>query len=243
MMDIHRFKQDKIALVFIHGAGLDSRIWKQVADGMNYPCLLVDYPHRGDTGGSLKDLHLKDYVAHIRRQVDEQNYQRIVIVAHSLGGVLGLRLAAEMPEQVKGFVAIGAAIPKNGGSFVSIMPFAKRLLLSVIMRLAGTRPPESAIRSGICNDLSPESANEIVRRFTPESVYVYSDRSEAPVPSVPKLFIRLTRDKELALALQQQMIANLSPEQVHSLETGHLPMLSDPNGVRHAIEIFLQTVE
>ncbi|MDQ0061720.1 alpha/beta fold hydrolase [Paenibacillus harenae] len=242
-MQDHKAKQEKAAFVFIHGAGLDSRIWQEVTNGMDHPCLMVDYPHRGDTGEALKGLRFTDYVAHLRNQVDEQSYDRIVIVAHSLGGSLGLRLAAELSGKVAGFVAIGACIPKNGSSFVSALPFPKRLLLSAIMRILGTKPPESALRSGLCNDLSPEVADEIVRTFTPESVRVFTDRTGAPIPSVPKLFIKLTKDKEIDPALQQQMIANLSPHKVRSLETGHLPMLSDPEGLRQVLLDFLQDVK
>lgn len=242
-MQDHKTEQEKVALVFIHGAGLDGRIWQEVANGLDQPCLMVEYPDRGDTGEALKGLRFTDYVAHLRKQVDEQRYHRIVIVAHSLGGALGLRLAAELSGQVAGFVAIGAAIPQNGGSFVSALPFPKRLLLSAIMKLLGTKPPESVIRAGICNDLPPEVTDEIVRRFTPESVRVFTDRTDSLIPSVPKLFIKLTKDKQLDPALQQQMIANLSPHMIRSLETGHLPMLSDPEGLRSALLDFLQDVK
>lgn len=111
--------------------------------------------------------------------------------------------------------------------------------MSAILRTIGTKPPESVIRTGLCNDLSPDQAAEIARGFTPEAVRVYTDRIHVSVPNVPKLYVKLTQDKELSPSLQDQMISNLSPQSVRSLETGHLPMIKDPDGLRAILEDFL----
>ncbi|MBW7460459.1 alpha/beta hydrolase, partial [Paenibacillus sepulcri] len=86
---------------------------------------------------------------------------------------------------------------------------------------------------------SPEQAAEVVREFVPESVRVYTDRSNADIPPVPKLYIKLLNDRELSKAQQDKMIANFTPEHIASLNTGHLPMLSDPDGLRLALQTFL----
>ena len=104
-------------------------------------------------------------------------------------------------------------------------------------------PPESAIRAGLCNDLSLEQTAKIVSGFIPESIRVYTDRVNVAVPVVPKLYVKLTKDKEFSLSLQNKMISNLSPHSVQCLETGHLPMLSDPKGLRLVLQIFLSTME
>jgi pimeloyl-ACP methyl ester carboxylesterase len=231
---------EKIGLVFIHGAGLEGNIWSQVAEGLGHPCLLVDYPMRRSPVDARSGLSLEDYAAHMIRQVEQWGIRRFVIVAHSLGGVLALKLAADLTDRLAGFVAVGAAIPKGGGSFLSALPFPKRLLMSAVMRRWGTKPPDSAIRAGLCNDLTEEQTAEIVKGFTPEAVRVYTDRVDAPVPAVPKLYVTLTKDKGLGPSLQRTMVANLSPQSVRTLETGHLPMLSDPAGLRTILHDFLR---
>lgn len=235
--------QEKLGFVFVNGAGLESGIWSKVLEGFDHPCLLIDFPFRKEAVELRKELALSDYVTHMKRQVDEWKTRKFVIVAHSLGGVLALKLASEMSDRLAGFVAVGAAIPKKGGSFLSVLPFPKRILISAILRKMGTKPPESAIRAGLCNDLSPEEASEIVRGFVPESVRVYTDRVDVSVPNVPKLYLKLTKDKEFGPSLQNKMISNLSPQSVQSLETGHLPMLSDPDGLKLALQNFLTRVE
>jgi pimeloyl-ACP methyl ester carboxylesterase len=231
--------QEKIGFVFVSGAGLDIRIWNKVVEGLDHPYLLVEFPLRTDSIESRKELSLKEYTTYMKQQVDGWRIQKFVIVAHSLGGILALKLASDLSDRVVGFVAVGAVIPQNGGSFLSVLPLPKRILMSVILRIVGTAPPESAIRSGLCNDLSTEQTAEIVQGFTPEAVRVYTDRVDVTVPQVPKLYVKLTNDKELSPSLQNKMIPNLSPQSVRSLDTGHLPMLSNPDGLRVILEDFV----
>ncbi|MFC0334388.1 alpha/beta fold hydrolase [Paenibacillus sepulcri] len=238
-MNVKQQSGDRIGLVFIYGAGLNRGIWEQVVEGLENPCLLVDFPLRGGNNETAQGLSLDHYTAYIREQIEEWEVKKFIIVAHSLGGIPALKAAAGLSGRLAGFAAVGAAIPGNGGSFLSILPFPKRLLMSILLRKLGTRPPESAIRSGLCNDLSPEQAAEVVREFVPESVRVYTDRSNADIPPVPKLYIKLLNDRELSKAQQDKMIANFTPEHIASLNTGHLPMLSDPDGLRLALQTFL----
>lgn len=229
---------EDIGFVFIHGAGLKSGVWSKVVEGFQHPCLLMEFPLREGAMETRRDLSLDDYVKHMKRQIDAWKTRKFVIVAHSLGGVLAQKLTSLFPDRLAGIVAVGAAIPKNGGSFLSIFPFPQKLVLSIILRISGTKPPESAIRKGLCSDLTPEQAAEIVHGFVPESVRVFTDRIHMTVPHVPKLYVKLTNDKELSPSLQKQMIANFSPQVVHSLDTGHLPMISDPGGLRSILEDF-----
>lgn len=239
---MNKQSQENVGFVFVHGAGLEGRVWRNVAEGLSCPCLLAEFPHRNGSVDLRKDLSLEDYVKSMKKQVDAWGSQRIVIVAHSLGGVLALKLASLTADRLAGIVAIGAAIPQRGGSFVSALPFPQRTILSVILRTAGTKPPESSIRSGLCSDLSTAQATEIVEGFIPEARRVYTDRVDAAVPDVPKLYVKLMKDKEFSPSLQDKMIANLAPQAVRSLDTGHLPMISAPDGLRGILEEFVESI-
>lgn len=91
---------EEIGFVFIHGAGLEGRIWSNVAEGLGQPSLLLDFPLRKGPVDSRSDLALEDYVSHMEHQVNQWGIQRFVIVAHSLGGVLALKLASKFSDRL-----------------------------------------------------------------------------------------------------------------------------------------------
>ncbi|WP_152394882.1 alpha/beta fold hydrolase [Paenibacillus guangzhouensis] len=233
-------KQEQVGVVFIHGAGLNRSIWQEVAADFEYPSLFIDFPMRDVSEDLRKDLALADYVRHIRQQIDAWSVRKIVLVAHSLGGIPALEVANALPDRLAGFVAVGAAIPRKGGSFLSVLPFPKRILMSLIIRKLGTKPPVSVIRSGLCHDLSEEQTTQVIENFAPESIRVYTDPIDVIPPPVPKLYVQLSKDKEFGSSMQQKMIANLQPEHVRTIDCGHLPMLSNPQGLRYVLVQFLR---
>jgi pimeloyl-ACP methyl ester carboxylesterase len=118
----------------------------------------------------------------------------------------------------------------------------KRLLFSVILRIAGTKPPESAIISSLCNDLPETQAKQVAEKFVEESVRLYFDRCNASIPDMPKMYIKCTRDQELSDSLQNMMADNLGAHEVVSLDSGHMPMLSKPRELAELMNRFTKSL-
>lgn len=224
-----------IGFLFLHGAGLQGEIWRETAEGMGAPYLLADFPLREGEVSQRKELGLHAYTKHILGQIHAWEQQRFIIVAHSIGGIVAQELCRELGDRVVGLVAVGAAIAERGGSFLSALPFARRMIFTAVISLLGTKPPESAIRSGLCNDLTNEQAAELVRQYVTESPGLYKERCEAAVPELPSLYVKLLRDQEISARLQDRMASRLHHARIVELDTGHLPMLSDPANLRRLL--------
>lgn len=216
-------KQD-IGFVYIHGAGLGSFIWDGVVAEMNLPYLAVEFPNRSQE--ETEDSNLSDYALHVITQIREWGVDKFIILAHSIGGCIGLMVAEAFKERVVGFIGLGAAIPKQGGSFVSILPFPQKLVFPFLLRVFGTRPPNNIILSSLCHGLSDPEKKLILRRFTPESRSLFTDPCPAPIPNIYKIYIELQEDKELSSGTQLRMAANLQANQLYKIPSGHLPMIS-----------------
>ncbi|MFD2614003.1 alpha/beta fold hydrolase [Paenibacillus gansuensis] len=233
-------KQDEIGFIFIHGAGLRSSIWQPVVEKFKYPYLLIEFPFHDADIPKRSKLSLEHYIHCVKSQFNKWDIKRVVIVAHSIGGIFAQILAKDFPDRVCGIAAVGAVIPRIGGSFVSSLPFPNRYLMPIILRMAGTRPPESAIRRGLCNDLTKEQADDVIRGFIPEAIGIFTDKLRVEgLPDVPKLYVKLENDHELSTSIQDKMINNFQPHRVETLNTGHLPMISNPDGLRSIIEGFI----
>lgn len=137
--------KDSFGIVFIHGAGLGSFIWDDIRPIINYRTLAIDFPNRRENEAENQELDFSDYLKYSIDQIERWNKHKMILVAHSIGGCLGLKLGDYFEEKILGFDGIGAAIPQNGKSFSSCLPFPQRNLLPIILNIVGTEPPPESI--------------------------------------------------------------------------------------------------
>jgi pimeloyl-ACP methyl ester carboxylesterase len=231
-----------VGVVFIYGAGLGDFIWTSLKPLINYPILTIEFPNREGRDKSNADLTFADYQQSAIEQIQKWGEKSFVIVTHSIGGCIGLSLTDFFAEKVVGFVGISSAVPKNGDSFISCLPFPQRLLMPLLLRLLGTKPPQKSIEQEYCNDLTQEQCSEIVRRFTPEAKELYTTKVIYKNLTIKTLFIKLTNDKSFTISLQDQMAANLNAKEKATLNSGHLPMISKPKELAEIVNKFLETI-
>jgi len=226
-------------IVFIHGAGLNSSIWDELINEIAAPVLTIDFPNRKSNGLTNSRLSFDDYVNSTIEQIQHWNSTYFVIVAHSIGACVGLKIAGHLKNELSGFVAIGSVIPENGDSFVTSLPFPQKLIMPVILNLFGTKPPKKSIETELCNDLSAEQTSKIVNEFTPESRALYTTKITYELPATQRLYIKLTNDKSIPEALQQRMAENFVATNIITLDSGHLPMISKVNELASILTEFV----
>lgn len=228
----------RVSFVYIHGAGLDTWIWDEITQLLDSSHLSASFPGRNSDLPVREKLELSEYVDHICQQIQEQSIENAILVSHSIGGVIGLEVADELPDRLVGFVGLCAAFPTQGNSFLSCFPFPQRVIQGAILQAFGTKPPNSAIRGSLCAGLSEEDTRQIIDHFTPESRNLFTDSCNATVPEVPTLYIKTTNDKEISSSLQETMNFNINADEVATIESGHMPMLSHPQELTSILNSF-----
>lgn len=213
-------------LLLISGAGLPSWIWDGVIDGLS--ATVASRPTSANA--SLED--------HAREALASAPPGPLTVVAHSAGGVVAGALTELAPERVSGLLAVSAVIPRPGRSFIGSMPLPNRLVLSAIMRFAGTRPPAGAIRKGVASGVDEATTQRLVDDFTPESQRYYRDAVTNPRWPARRGYVTTTSDRELTAPLQEQFVSNLAPTFERRIDSGHLPMLERPDDLRTALTDF-----
>ena len=231
--------QSPIGFVFLHGAGLGAWIWDDLIKKLEYPYLTIDLPGRGKhIDIPTKGLSLNKYVESVLSDIDQFSPEKLIIVTHSISGNIGLEVTRLLQNRICGFIAISASIPSPNGSYISSLPFITNMFLRLMFKLTGTRPPESAIRNGLCNDLNEKQTLEVINNFVPESEKLYTDKLKTKSISVNSLYVRLKKDKAFSETIQNRMIANLYAKQIVDIDSGHLPMLSTPDELAHILNRF-----
>ena len=222
----------KTAIIYLSGAGLNPNIWDGVRSKTTLPNEALAYNRE-------KATTLKSAVQEVWAQTQKLNAAQYVIVAHSLGGVVGVELARELGEKIAAFVAVSATIPAPGKSFIDTLPFPQRFIMPTLLKIAGTRPPVAAIRKGLCNDLTGQQTTEIIGTFTPEPIDLYTGKTSASaLPALKYLYVRTTNDQQVVPSEQARMAKQLPAAHIVDIASGHLAMLSHPGELASIINDF-----
>jgi pimeloyl-ACP methyl ester carboxylesterase len=238
-----RGSQGSLGIVYVSGAGLDGWIWKDLAEKTTYPWLTIDLPGRGNNLDILTGkLSLAEYVDLAALQVERFEVERIVLVSHSIGTSIALELAGRLERRVGGIVVISSSIPKAGQSYASLLPFPVSLILPILLRIVGTRPPESAIRDTMCEGVAPEDASRIVSGFVPESLRLYTDKLADPRLPDKRLYVETTSDKAFPIKLQRNASKLFDESSIRRLDTGHLPMLTRTDDLSKIVGEFVDSI-
>ncbi len=185
---------DKIGIVFIYGAGLASFIWDDLKPLIKNPVLTIEFPNRGVDDKTNVNLTFNDYKKSAIEQIEKWDIENFVIVTHSIGGCVGLSLIDYFSEKVTGLVGISSAVPINGNSYISCLPFPQSLLMPLMLNLFGTKPPQKTIEQMLCNDLTTEQTSELIKRFTPEAKLLYTTKVNYKNLDTKTLYIKLTKE-------------------------------------------------
>jgi pimeloyl-ACP methyl ester carboxylesterase len=220
------------AILFISGAGLPAWIWDDVRQslGPSYGTRVAARPAIR-AGTSLGD--------YAEAAVGSAPAGRFAIVAHSAGGVIGAEVSRLVPERVSALLAVSAVVPAAGGSFLTAMPAPNRWILGAAMRVAGTRPPDAAIRRGLAGRLDGPIADRLIGDFVAEAATLYRGRTGHGSWSGRRGYVFTGRDRELPLAIQRRSARVFAPDAEEHLDTGHLPMIENPRALAAAIAGFL----
>jgi pimeloyl-ACP methyl ester carboxylesterase len=95
------------ALVFIHGWSCDREFWREQVPAFedDYTVVTLDLPGHGASGGSRETWRVGDYGADVAAVAEALELDRIVLVGHSMGGLVALAAAAELPGRAIAVVA------------------------------------------------------------------------------------------------------------------------------------------
>lgn len=98
-------------LVFIHSMGMDARGFDINCRALldEYQILALDILDHGDSDSPKEPVSLPDHADVMRECYRQLSFVPNVLVGHSVGGMMGMVLAAEYPKDFKGMVLVDIA--------------------------------------------------------------------------------------------------------------------------------------
>ena len=203
-------------IVFLHGWGATRESLRGIGALFEAThCVhLLDLPGFGDAPHPPSDWDTLNYTDLVERYLDDRLQGAAVIVGHSFGGRIGVRLAARRSSMVRGLVLIGVpGLPATTWSRARIRRSAIRLLrqtLTALRPLTGGRTLKwHTSRFGSADYLAAGALQPVLVRVVNEDL-----TETATAITSPTLLLWGSDDRESApsLARRYQQLMNGRPQ-------------------------------
>lgn len=244
-------------IVLIHGLGGSWQWWLENIPvlGRSNRVIAVDMPGFGNSEPLVAPFEFDVYTHTLEALVDQLELDRVVIVGHSLGGLMATRFALEHPDRLAGLVLVDA-----GG--IALSPWRLQLIVHgfllfnaifrrpVIHRAFAQRPGLRRLlfRAGTkdASTLSGQLAGEILPLMVSPGFAdgVVAGGKAAAVTgaeriTTPTLLIWGRDDRILPVAQAEELASSLPDARLVVLDgVGHCPMFERPDEFNRALGRF-----
>ena len=104
----------KSTTLFIHGLGSSSCFYKAITPTLSSAtrCIALDTPGSGLSSIGTTEQSIESIAKDAIGLLDALHFnEKVIVVGHSMGGIVASELAASFPDRVKGVVLIGPVHP------------------------------------------------------------------------------------------------------------------------------------
>lgn len=236
---------EKPPIVLVHGAFENDQVWGQVTKKLEtdgYKVVTVNLPGRPGNPMAPDKVSLDLYRDTVVKTLGTTK-GRAVVVGHSFGGIVISAAAEAAPRKIKTLVYLAAYLPHDGDSLVSMAQQDRDAKIGPHLQIEKDKGIAS-IEYSARADLFANGGPDGLRKAIPDLIL---DEPLAPLATPVKLtaanfgtvdkgYIHTAFDQVISPAYQAQMVAGTPVRVEYTLQTGHTPFLTDPDGLAKAIE-------
>jgi pimeloyl-ACP methyl ester carboxylesterase len=226
--------------VMVHSAWLGGWAWEPVArvlEERGHRVIAPDLPAHGHDRTPPAQASMDAYVRTVTDLLDAQR-EPVILVGHSLGGIVISQAAQERPEKVRSLVYLCAFLLPDGGSFLAATRGVQGSMVLDNLVMAEDQSyvtiREDVVHQAFAHDV-PAEAFERVRPLTvPEPTAPLAaplSITEERWGRVPRYYIECTEDRAIPPAVQRAMYTAIPVERVFSIAASHAPNFSAPEQV------------
>jgi pimeloyl-ACP methyl ester carboxylesterase len=178
-------------------------------------------------------MTIADYVESLVGDIESAGLDDIVIVGHSMGGLMLPRVVTKLgAARVREMIFAAAFLPREGTSIVESSPW---LIARVARRIATknvpTETPKWMATFTWLNGVPSHRRRFMTGKLYAESLRILTEKvSRRGLPDeIPRTWILTKRDRALSPKTQRKYIDAIGGVQtLAEIDTCHLPMVSEP---------------
>jgi pimeloyl-ACP methyl ester carboxylesterase len=223
--------------LLVHGAWHGGWCWFKVApllEARGHRVLAPDLPSHGIDRTPIGAVSLETYAQRICEILDGCE-EPVVLVGHSMGGLVVSRAAELRPAKVRTLVYVAAFLLRDGQSLLDILQAQAESPSLPHLRFnsdhsATTLNPDS-IRAIFYDDCSASDVALARSLLVPQPMAVQAAPLRISAEhwgSVPRVYIECERDNAIPIAAQRAMQSGSPCKRVITLSTGHSPFFAAP---------------
>lgn len=224
-------------IVLVHGAWVDGAAWDKVAPllkAKGHEVIIVELPGHGKDNTPANTLHLQTYVDAVKKAIG--NRKNVLLVGHSMAGMVISEVAEQIPAQIKTLVYVGAFLPRNGENLLKLSGQDKDSHLGKFLQVdqqngTGSFTPEG-IRDVFAAQVPEADFQQLAARRRPEPLGPLGETvtlTDENFGKVDKAYVFTVNDKANSYSEQQQMVNDGHVNRFYALPSDHVPFLSMPD--------------
>lgn len=236
--------------ILIHGSWHGGWCWNKVVpllEREGHKAFAPDLPGHGKDATPLQRITLQSYVDSVCRTIDSQA-EPIVLVGHSMGGIVISQTAELRPSKIRRLVYLSAFLLRNGESMLAVDDSDSLISSNLLFsddRKYHIIKDDSMVKEifyGDCSDADVARAKRLLVREPTVPIETPLRLSEENYGRVPRQYIGCRRDKAVSPMLQQKMYTAMPCENLILMDTSHSPFFSKPEELVAHLSATLRSV-
>src|SRR5512139_1095949 len=212
----------------LRGAWLWDRLMPLLMKGGGNP-IAIDLPGHGDRSEDRKGITMSTYIDDVIQFIRKENLRDLVLVGHSMSGMIISKVAEEATERVKHLVYLAAVVPGDNDALIDLLTKERQ---AALRNLHGKAKeifgPLDSLRPLYFTDLEGEEKEFYLKQLTPQPLAPFFEMirfSRFPGITVPKTYVLGLLDKSLPPEMTRGYAERLGVRPVE-IEAGHDLMVS-----------------
>ena len=226
--------------VLVHGAWQAPYVWDAVSSDLirtGNKVIVVELPGHGIDKTPAHQLTLDVYRDKVIEAISKVD-GKVILVGHSMGGMVITSVAEKIPSKISKLVYIGAFLPTSGQSLDELAKTDPDSKLGPQLMQSADKLTLDVNRDSLTylfiNDGTKSDKERVIANYRAEPAIPFINKvtlTKERFGAVEKVYIKTLQDIVISSKLQDRMIASAGIKDVYQINTSHSPFLSQPYAV------------